>query len=517
MRPPLTLLALAIALLSASLLRASPTITELQAQAEKGSPLAQLELGDAYFSGNGVPTDHTEAVRWFRKAAEQGLDTAQLFLGVAYAGGDGIAQDMSEATKWIRKAAEQGEPAAQYRLGFAYDNGITVPKDPIEAVKWYRKAADQGNADGQFELGRAYGGGMGVSNNLSEAAAWTRKAANQGHAEAQCLLGMLYQGGNGVPKDQAEALKWYRKAAEQDNGPAQYCLGLAFVLGKGVPKDEIEALAWFNISAASGGKMAIRERDGLESSLGHQATLLAQQRSQEILKEIAVTKAHKADSKPSSVEPDADHDTPKSSGSGAIVSAQGIVLTAAHVVTGAKNILVVTVNGKQAATVLKIDDTNDVAVLKIGGGPYAPLPIAASRSVRLGQTVATIGFPNIVIQGFSPKVTRGEISSMGGAGDDPRSWQVSVPVQSGNSGGPLLDENGNLIGIVVSKLGIRGAEVTGDIPQNVNYALKSAYALALLEPYMDSSAPEPKQPSQKQTFADMVSTAQQSTVLIIVY
>jgi S1-C subfamily serine protease len=137
--------------------------------------------------------------------------------------------------------------------------------------------------------------------------------------------------------------------------------------------------------------------------------------------------------------------------------------------------------------------------------------------VRVGQTVATIGFPNVEIQGFSPKVTRGEISSQNGAGDDPRSWQVSVPVQPGNSGGPLLDENGNLIGIVVSKLGIKAAMVTGDMPQNVNYAVKSAYALALLEPYLDSNAPEPNQPNQKQTFADMVSNAQQSVVLVLVY
>ena len=87
----------------------------------------------------------------------------------------------------------------------------------------------------------------------------------------------------------------------------------------------------------------------------------------------------------------------------------------------------------------------------------------------------------------------------------------------GNSGGPLLEENDNLIGIVVSKLGIKAAMATGDMPQNVNYAVKSAYALALLEPYLDNNAPEPNQPNQKQTFADMVSSAQQSVVLILVY
>jgi TPR repeat protein len=65
--------------------------------------------------------------------------------------------------------------------------------------------------------------------------------------------------------------------------------------------------------------------------------------------------------------------------------------------------------------------------------------------------------------------------------------------------------------------GVAGAQATGDIPQNVNYAVKSAYALALLEPYLDASAPEPKQSGPKLSFEDMVAKAQQSVVLILAY
>ena len=147
--------------------------------------------------------------------------------------------------------------------------------------------------------------------------------------------------------------------------------------------------------------------------------------------------------------------------------------------TGANSIKVVTAQGIVSATVLSVDEANDIAVLKIAGGPYMPLTVAPSRGVRLGQAVATIGFPNVDIQGFDPKVTRGEISSLNGVADDPRDWQISVPVQPGNSGGPLLDENGNLIGVVESKLGLKAAQATGDIPQNVNYAVKSAYAYGI--------------------------------------
>ena len=113
------------------------------------------------------------------------------------------------------------------------------------------------------------------------------------------------------------------------------------------------------------------------------------------------------------------------------------------------------------------------------------------------------------------KVTKGEVSSLNGIGDDPRLWQIGAPVQPGNSGGPLLDEYGNLIGIVVSKLGIKAAKATGDIPQNVNYAVKSTYALALLEPYLGDNPSPPN--TVKMKFEDMVAKTQQSVVLLLVY
>ena len=85
------------------------------------------------------------------------------------------------------------------------------------------------------------------------------------------------------------------------------------------------------------------------------------------------------------------------------------------------------------AKVVQVDAANDLALLK-ADGRFAPLPIAASRTVALGGTVATIGFPNIGLQGFAPKLAKGEIASLSGAGDDPRYFQISVPVQPGNSG-----------------------------------------------------------------------------------
>lgn len=492
--------------------------------AEQGVGSASFNIGLMYASGEGVPKDTAEAVKWYRKGAEQGNANAQCNLGMAYTTGDGVPKDVAEAVKWYRMAAEEGNASAQLNLGLAYTaqrglgmaytTGASVPKNAAEAIKWFRKAAEQGNASAQFNLGLFYAEGVGVPKNGAEAVKWYRSAAEQGNVEAMCNLGAIYASGGGVPRNGAEAVRWFRKAAGQGEEQAMGNLGAMYATGQGVAKDEIEALAWFNLAAASGDDDAVKSRNGLERRLGRQMALVAQQRSKAILKELEAARERQSPVAGSALAA-SDPTTPKSSGSGAIVSAQGLVLTAAHVVADSARLIVVTAQASYEAKILRIDDANDLAILKIEGGVFTPLSITPSRNMRLGQSVSTIGFPNIGLQGFSPKVTRGEISSANGYADDPRSWQISVPVQPGNSGGPLLDENGNLIGVVVAKLGLKAAAVTGDVPQNVNYAVKSAYALALLEPYLDKNTPEPRR--EAKSFEDMVAQAQSSVVLVLAY
>jgi TonB family protein len=383
----------------------------------------------------------------------------------------------------LKRSALGGDTVSQIELFWHYHDGLSGPKDPFEAEKWIRMAAEQGNDDAEY------------------------------------LLGWTYVNGDAVPKSAAEGAKWFRKAANHGHVKAQVYLGYLYIQGEGVPKDRVEGLAWTNIAAASGVEAWIKNRDYYEGVFGPEVAATAQLRSNEILKELEPAKppAPSSIAGSTSIPAPPVEEEPKFSGSGAIVSTDGYILTAAHVVAGGKSVKVFTEQGLMAAKVVRIDEANDVAVLKLASGTYPALPIAPSRKIRLGQMVATIGFPNIQIQGFSPKVTRGEISSLNGIGDDPRTWQISVSLQTGNSGGPLLDENGNLVGVVLSKLGLRAAMVTGDLPQNVNYAVKSAYALALLEPYLGTTTPVPSQRAPQPRFEDMVAKAQQSVVLILVY
>ena len=131
--------ALVIAVVTAA--HAEDSLDELLAHAQQGDATAQAKLGWKYAMGEGVPQDHAEAVKWFRKAADQGNVAAQINLGVSYAKGDGIPQDYAEAAKWYRKAADQGNAAAQITLGMMYAKGQGVPQDYMQAYVWFHLAA----------------------------------------------------------------------------------------------------------------------------------------------------------------------------------------------------------------------------------------------------------------------------------------------------------------------------------------------------------------------------------------
>ena len=483
-----------------------------------GNVRAQASLGYLYSSGNGVPKDNQEAAKWYKLAADQGNVICAYNLGVLYSSGDGVPKDAFEAVKWYRRAAELGNVDSQYRLGYMFSNGEGIPKDIAEALKWYRMAAKQGDLRAETNIGYLFATGSGVRQDSFEAIKWYRMAADQGGVLAQHNLGDIYERGQGVPKDGAEGAKWYRIAAVNGDSDAQNELGVMYSRGEGVPKNEVEGLAWTYIAATSGNTTSVKNQEIMEGKLGRHYALVAQQRTQELLKEIEAAKNANSSSSDDDSSPSVSsaEGAPVASGSGAIVSTDGYVLTAAHVVSGAGKVKIYTTLGLVSANVIRIDNVNDIAILKLADGTYPALPIVSSLKVRLGQSVSTIGFPETDLQGFSPKVTKGEISSLNGFRDDPREWQISVPVQAGNSGGALLDENGNLVGIVTSKLGLKAIEMTGDIPQNVNYAVKSSYALDILRPYLNGNAPEPRRGIQPH-FEDMVAEVQPAVVLILVY
>ena len=209
-------------------------------------------------------------------------------------------------------------------------------------------------------------------------------------------------------------------------------------------------------------------------------------------------------------------------GTGVLISQEGVIATCAHVVDGASRIKVKSArNSKSAeiANVLLIDQQNDLALVQIGPGLHKPAPLSTQYEAKLGQSVFTIGYPNINIQGLEPKFTKGEISSLKGMFDDPTRWQVSVPVQNGNSGGPLFDEDGNVLGIIDSRLiPTKDARNAASVVQNVNYAIKNRCLRDLLTktPQYMNSMPNRRSKGLR-SFEDVVEEAEQSVVLILAY
>jgi S1-C subfamily serine protease len=172
-----------------------------------------------------------------------------------------------------------------------------------------------------------------------------------------------------------------------------------------------------------------------------------------------------------------------STGTAFAVSGDGFFLTNSHVVAGCTAIALRGIGDSSLkASVWAQDPTNDLALLKTPGSAVPVLRFADSNQLRLGQSVVVIGYPLSGTLASGIKVTTGTVSSLAGMYDDTRMVQVSAPIQPGNSGGPVFDEGGSVIGVICMTLGTVGqARETGKIPQNMNFAIKASIARVFLE------------------------------------
>ena len=163
----------------------------------------------------------------------------------------------------------------------------------------------------------------------------------------------------------------------------------------------------------------------------------------------------------------------KGTGTAFVVSADGYLVTCAHVVEGAKSLEVHLGNQKYPAQVISSDAAHDVAVIKINAQNLSPIALSDSNSVQLGQSVRAFGFPLSDVLGNNLKVTSGSVSGLNQEAGS-RIFQVDAAINPGNSGGPLVNEFGDVIGVASAKL-------TGDVISTVGFGRPINDVKVLLE------------------------------------
>lgn len=170
-------------------------------------------------------------------------------------------------------------------------------------------------------------------------------------------------------------------------------------------------------------------------------------------------------------------------GSGFYVSAKGHVATNAHVVSGCTAVMAKDSEGVvHAAKVVALDKVNDVALLQLPPPTDVATVLPWRFGVRVGQAISVYGFPLFGTLSKQGVFTQGQVSSLAGIDNAAGNFQISAPIQPGNSGGPVTDDQGYIVGIAASKLNeLKFAAAGTGLPQNVNFAVKSTVAASLLE------------------------------------
>lgn len=158
-----------------------------------------------------------------------------------------------------------------------------------------------------------------------------------------------------------------------------------------------------------------------------------------------------------------------SSGTGFVISRDGYIVTNRHVVEGCKSLAF----DGQPAELVTADTKRDLALLRTTDRFPSSIPLRETVKVDLGETVIVLGYPYRGVLSTGLNITDGIVTSLSGPADAPALFQLNAQVQPGNSGGPIVDDRGQLVGVVVARVNdLAVAEATGTLPQNINFGIR---------------------------------------------
>ncbi|MEX0807167.1 MAG: trypsin-like peptidase domain-containing protein [Dongiaceae bacterium] len=528
---------------------------EWEPAARDGDSDAQYGLGLLYEFGLSVQQDYRRAALWYERAVDQGHIPAHYALGYLYEIGEGVKQNYREAERLYRVAADGGDLDALVGLGYLYENGLGVTRDYERAYEYYLEASRGDSTDGMFHLAQLYAAGFGVARDISFAYALfgivaarepegseyrnaaiderTRLRASMSAEDIAAADAMAVNITDNIETPSAAASAMESPIPNSVVGPVKTpgvggdrtTSETTYYQGEEVLwVQQALAILGYDAGTADGAfgphtQSAIREfqRDvGMPEDGAISEDLLEALES--ILTDYAaLTEEPAVKAMPEAEEPEAPGvDVAVGSGTGMLLNARGNVLTNNHVIAECSRVTVRFAGEPAAdAALIASDPGNDLAVLR-AATPLEERPFVRfrdGRSVRLAEEVIAIGYPLAGLLSSQVKVTTGTVNGLAGLYDDTRYLQISVPVQPGNSGGPLVDMSGNVVGVITGKLdALAIAEATGDIPQNINFAIKTMVARNFLD--ANDIAYELAPSETMLTAADVAEQARHYTVLI---
>lgn len=502
----------------------NPEMRALRERAsEAGHPAAQYVLCLL----ESLADDETRSTANCFKASANGHPDAQAWLGLGYRlGMFGLREDSALALQFYRQAAFQGHANSSANIGDAYASGDGVKQDYQLAAHYWARAASLDDAHSLRELGRAHALGNGVQQDLDKALKYLNRAADLGDGTAQYFSGLLYQDktsslsahvmfslavNNLKPSDIRDAAIKARATQEQyltgvelkrsqqivENWKKDEPKHKPFIAGteftsrlqkalndRGFEAGKVDGLAGSSTKSAytkfsetlNVGKLEFESPDIY--FVGYKLRLFG------ITSEPATGSDVVSPRNPKSVSrANTGGSRVRSGGSGFLVNKSGHIVTNAHVVKGCQSVRVVGVAGEPVeATVVEVSEFSDLAVIKASIPSPAPIAFRGINPPQLGESIVVYGFPLAGVLSEQGNLTVGNLSALSGLRGDPSALQISAPVQPGNSGGPVLDSKGHLVGIVVSKLdALAVAGAIEDIPQNVNFAIRSSVLENLLQ------------------------------------
>lgn len=198
---------------------------------------------------------------------------------------------------------------------------------------------------------------------------------------------------------------------------------------------------------------------------------------------------------------------------GFFITDSGVLVTSYHAVKDTAEIWIMIKGERHAASIINIDVNNDLAILQAKGLQAKPLTLAPMSDLKRGDEILVLGYPLSVIQGNEQKATRGRVNALSGFNDDIRYLQIDASVQPGSAGGPLLDNKGEVMGVITSGLGVEAMRQSGAVPQNVGYAVKIDY----LWPLLRAAIPDATLPSAKNapsSMPEVIAKCEDSVVML---